>query len=276
MLEKKLKNIINDNFEKLFFIEKKDNDFDEYIFYTPLFLNDGNFVYFYICEKEDKIIFSNDMYKYVEDSIKLLQKNKNIIKDYFLNKKGFEKIIKDIESQGIKHSLLMEKTIKKVDITAEEIGKYLITIIKYYNYFYDYSMIYSRDKEAKEKEFKISIDNFIEKFNSLNEKKIVKLKDTLHNKIDYFEYNDLAIFTGIYTELDLYQAFGELEKKVENENKKALILVDKKQSNLVKYIKDTFLKIYSQDKVKILYSNDYSEVSKNISEFIGAEKNAIQ
>ena len=59
-----------------------------------------------------------------------------------------------------------------------------------------------------------------------------------------------------------------MERKVEVEEKKALILVDKNQTSLVKYIEEKFLKIYSQKNVKIIYSDDYTKVSKNIEDFI--------
>lgn len=273
MLKEKLTNLINNDFSNLFFIEERK---DEFIFYTPLFLNDGNPIYFYLEKRENKIIFSNDMYKYIETSIKKVQKNKNIIKEYFLNEKNFEKLINTLKKEGINHSLLMEKEINEDDDLREEIGKYLFIISKYYNYIYDYCVIYSKDKEAKEREFKIAIDNFVNEFNKLSKKKIIKVEEKLHNNIDYFEYDDLAIFTGIYTELDLYKAFGELEKKVEINNKRALILVDKNQNNLVKYIEEKFLKIYSQKKVKIIYSDDYTKVSSNIKNFIGVKENEIQ
>lgn len=274
MLKEKLNDIIMSEFSTLFFLEEKK---DEYIFYTPQFLNDGSFIYFYIKQYEDKIIFSNDMYKYVESSIKKIQKNKNIIKDYFLNKKTFDKLIKGIKDEGISHSLLMEKEID-IDVDLkEEIGKYLIAISKYYNYIYDYSIIYNKDKEIKEKEFKIAIENFVKEFNKINKKKIIKLEDKLYDKIDYFEYDNMAIFTGIYTELDLHQAFGELEKKVEaNKNVRALILIDKSQNNLVKYIEEKFLKIHTQKKVKIIYNDQYTEVSNNIKMFIGVNESEIQ
>ena len=274
MLKEKLNDIIMSEFSTLFFLEEKK---DEYIFYTPQFLNDGSFIYFYIKQYEDKIIFSNDMYKYVESSIKKIQKNKNIIKDYFLNKKTFDKLIKGIKDEGISHSLLMEKEID-IDVDLkEEIGKYLIAISKYYNYIYDYSVIYNKDKEIKEKEFKIAIENFVKEFNKINKKKIIKLEDKLYDKIDYFEYDNMAIFTGIYTELDLHQAFGELEKKVEaNKNVRALILIDKSQNNLVKYIEEKFLKIHTQQKVKIIYNDQYTEVSNNIKMFIGVNESEIQ
>lgn len=273
MLKEKLDNIINDEFSNLFFTEEKK---DEFIFYTPQFLNDGNFIYFYIKQNENKIVFSNDMYKYVEKSIKNIQKDKNIIKNYFLNKKTFEKLIKNIENEKINHSLLMEKEINKNANLKEEIGKYLIAISKYYNYIYDYSIIYNKDKEVKEREFKIAINNFVEEFNKLSKKKIVKLEDKLYNKIDYFEYDNTIIFTGIYTELDLHEAFSELEKKVkENYKIKALILIDKEQTSLVKYIKEKFLKIHSQDKVKIIYKDGYAKVSDNIKKFIGVNLNEV-
>lgn len=274
MLKEKLNDIIMSEFSTLFFLEEKK---DEYIFYTPQFLNDGSFIYFYIKQYEDKIIFSNDMYKYVESSIKKIQKNKNIIKDYFLNKKTFDRLIKGIKDEGISHSLLMEKEID-IDVDLkEEIGKYLIAISKYYNYIYDYSVIYNKDKEIKEKEFKIAIENFVKEFNKINKKKIIKLEDKLYDKIDYFEYDNMAIFTGIYTELDLHQAFGELEKKVEaNKNVRALILIDKSQNNLVKYIEEKFLKIHTQKKVKIIYNDQYTEVSNNIKMFIGVNESEIQ
>ena len=87
----------------------------------------------------------------------------------------------------------------------------------------------------------------------------------------------MAIFTGIYTELDLHQAFGELEKKVEaNKNVRALILIDKSQNNLVKYIEEKFLKIHTQKKVKIIYNDQYTEVSNNIKMFIGVNESEIQ
>lgn len=266
MFQEKLNNLINENFSSLFFIEK--NNDNEFIFYTPQFLNDGSFIYFYIQKKDKSVIFSNDMYKYIEQNIKKFQKNKNIIKDYFLNKKTFEKIVKNLEKENIKYSLLMEKEVEENNDLKEEIAKYLFTISKYYNYIYDYCLIYSKDKEAKEKEFKIAIDNFVKNFNNLNEKKIIKLEEKLYSNIDYYEYDNLDIFTGVYTELDLHKAFGELERKVEVEEKKALILVDKNQTSLVKYIEEKFLKIYSQKNVKIIYSDDYTKVSKNIEDFI--------
>nr|DAP90029.1 MAG TPA: hypothetical protein [Caudoviricetes sp.] len=274
MFKEKLNNIIINEFSTLFFLEEKK---DEYILFTPQFLNDGSFIYFYIKNSENKIFFSNDMYKYVEPNIKKIQKNKNVIKDYFLNKKTFDKLIKSIENEGINYSLLMEKEIPADADLKEEIGKYLMTISKYYNYIYDYSIIYNKDKEIKEKEFKIAIENFVKEFNEINKKKIIKLKEKLYDKIDYFEYDDTAIFTGILTELDLHQAFGELEKKVEaNNNLKALILIDKAQNNLVKYIDEKFLKIHTQDKVKIIYNNQYIDVPNNIKNFIGVSKNEIQ
>ena len=93
-------------------------------------------------------------------------------------------------------------------------------------------------------------------------------KELLVSFICLYEYDNLDIFTGVYTELDLHKAFGELERKVEVEEKKALILVDKNQTSLVKYIEEKFLKIYSQKNVKIIYSDDYTKVSKNIEDFI--------
>ena len=51
---------------------------------------------------------------------------------------------------------------------------------------------------------------------------------------------------------------------------------DKNQNNLVKYIEEKFLKIYSQKKVENIYSDDYTKVSSNIKKFIGVEKNEIQ
>lgn len=277
MLEEKLNELINCELSSLFFMEKIKHEKNciEFIFYTPLFLNDGSFIYLYIEKKEDKIIFSNDMYKYVESNMKKFQKNKNIIKDYFLNRKTFEKLITSLEKEGINHSLLMKKEINESDDLKEEIGKYLFSISKYYNYIYDYCLIYSKDKEAKEKEFKMAIDNFVTNFNKLSKKKIIKLENKLYSNIDYFEYDNLDIFTGVYTELDLHKAFGELEKKVEIEKKKALILVDKNQTSLVKYIEEKFLKIYSQKNVKIIYSDDYTKVSQNIKNFIGINKNEI-
>ena len=178
MFQEKLNNLINENFSSLFFIEK--NNDNEFIFYTPQFLNDGSFIYFYIQKKDKSIIFSNDMYKYIEQNIKKFQKNKNIIKDYFLNKKAFEKIVNNLEKENIKYSLLMEKEVEENNDLKEEIAKYLFTISKYYNYIYDYCLIYSKDKEAKEKEFKIAIDNFVKNFNNINEKKIIKLEEKLY------------------------------------------------------------------------------------------------
>ena len=66
---------------------------------------------------EDAINFSNDMYKYVESNMKKFQKNKNIIKDYFLNRKTFEKLITSLEKEGINVSLSsIKRVIKRIEL----------------------------------------------------------------------------------------------------------------------------------------------------------------
>lgn len=276
MLIEKINNLLKRNLSNPFFIETGSDN--EIVLYTPQVLNNGRYVYIYIKEEKDKeITLSNDMYKYVSESISEFQKTKNILSDYFLNKKLFKNLIKDIEKENIKHSLFLEKTLNKNSNLLEEIVKYIMIISKYYNFIYDYSLIYSRDKEAKEYEFKKVIDTFVIEFNQKYKNKIIKLEDKLYNKIDYYEYNNTAIFTGIRTELDLHQAFGELEQKCKSNTKlKALILIDNSQISLVKYINDKFLKIYSTDKVKIIFNESYTKISDNISNFIGESKNEIQ
>ena len=241
----------------------------------PLFLDDGTQVYIYITREEEKIILSNDLFKYIEASISKLYKKRNIKKDILLNKRKFERIITDIlEKNSIKYSLTLDYILKNDEDIIFEIFQYLFNIIRYYNYIFNYCIIYQPSDEEKEKAFKNAFQNFIINFNKSNSvkiKEVPKEEFMYKTKTKYYKFNEEIIFTGVSGKLHLHQSEQEMKKMLETgKYKKAKLIIDIIDDDMKKYVKNHFLKLTTPNsnlEFKLISdTNKITELTKDFKE----------
>lgn len=253
------------------------NNRNQEIISLPLFLDNGTQVYIYVTKENEKIILSNDLFKYVENSISKFYKKRNIKKDILLNKKKFEKVIKNtLEENSIEYSLTLEyiiKTKKDKDIIFE-IFQYLFNITRYYNYIFNYCIIYQPTEEEKEKAFKNAFQSFINNFNKRNAIKIkeVPKEEFIYNtKTKYYEFNENIIFTGISGKLPLHQSEQEMKKMLKTGRyKRAKLIIDITDNDMKKYVEDHFLKLTVENtnlEFKLISDMDkIEELTKDLKE----------
>ncbi|WP_294708408.1 hypothetical protein [uncultured Fusobacterium sp.] len=215
---------------------------EEFEISLPLFLNTGDAVDIIIDFKnKEKIILKNRLHLLVEDALREKINFITLRKNYILGNekiKNIEKIY--LTENEIASSLLQEKIIDKGianDKLKEEIFKYIFSVVRYYNYIYDYIVI-NLKAEDKKKIFSEEIKKFVDSYNKKNSLNFIKIdKSEEKNSNLASENNDYYIskeelLTGVNDKVHFLEAIRDIEiLKKEYKIKNFIIVQDEKGKN---------------------------------------------
>jgi hypothetical protein len=193
---------------------------NEFELSLPLFLNTGDAVDIIIkLESEDKVVLKNRLHLVIEGALKEKINFINLRKNYLSNNDKIKAIEKSyIIDNGINNTLLQEKVISYSDIDTlrEDIFLYLFSVIRYYNYVYDY-VINNLKPEDRKRVFSAEIERFVKYYNlknKLNLDKIDKLKEENSNLAsDNNEYyvGESKLLTGVNNKVHFLEAVRDID-----------------------------------------------------------------
>lgn len=250
---------------------------DEFEISLPLFLNTGHAVDIIIdYTNNDKIVLKNKLHLLVEEALKekinYLKLRKNYLKENAKIKHIEKKYIKD---NGIIPSLLQEKTLiatNDLNELRKEIFCYIFSIVRYYNYVYDY-IINNLKNDDRKKFFSLEIKRFVEQYNIKNNLNLIQIDKRLdENSYLASENNEYYIgekklLTGVNDKVHFLEAVRDIEVLKKNYKIESLIIVQKEKGKnglnekyMMKFINAEFE--YIENNLEL----DFKETKKEIKD----------
>lgn len=212
---------------------------DEFEISLPLFLNTGHTVDIIIdYSNNNKLVLKNKLHLLIEEALKEKINYLKLRKNYLKENERIRQIEKKyIENNGITSSLLQEKTLIITDDLNElrkEIFCYIFSVVRYYNYVYDYILNNLRNDDRK-KIFSIEVKRFVEQYNFKNKLNLIQIDKTLEtNSYLASENNEYYIgenklLTGVNNKVHFLEAIRDIELLKKNYNIENLIIVQEEK-----------------------------------------------